>query len=645
MPMMSLFDLMRAPVDVLCYHPGPGTLRRDSVAVDRVVITDADWQLAEAATGPGTGTGAVTGAGPGTGTSILAVVPAEGGSIGAAAVPRALSGLVEAGVTAIALAAGPQTFPDGVEREAARLNIPVLVPARPSEAGAAGIRADVVDVQVAVLEAQREQIARGTRLAAELERSPEDAPARLTKWLAEEMAREEVTAMLVPPPGPPDIVAGNASAEREYERVRDGLAPTAHIPGQPGQAHVLLNPASAVRPYDVLVAVGPWPWTPHHVDLARQTARHIVHSQGHAYGRRLRQTELALRVAILQQLLTGDVASARRASRGLPSGNLTGHAARMAVLECATPADRELAMYAAERATEGRALVAECPAVARHVLIVLPQQTARDDQHVRAMLSPLTRGSGAAVGVSTAMPYYATAHAYTAARGALAAARGGEDRIAVHPGGTTLGGELPRSLYSAWAAVLREPLAVSRRVPEDQRDVMVHTTALAVALGTTAASRLLGIGSTTARRHVEGVMGAMRLDHRQVAHRAVAQLALQAPPAGHDAATPVRPLTALLAHEGPRKWAEEVLRPLNGQPEAVELLATWLRCNTETIATARTAVLGRNTVARRLDRMAHELALPLTDPGGGGHETLWALTIRGDLREPLPDPAKKPVLL
>ena len=129
----------------------------------------------------------------------------------------------------------------------------------------------------------------------------------------------------------------------------------------------------------------------------------------------------------------------------------------MAVLECATAEDRELAMVAAEDATGGRALVSGCPAVKRHVLIVLPKRIARDDAAVRAMLSPLTEGTGAAVGVSNTMPYWSLAFLYTTARGALAAARGAEDRIVVAAGGTTLSGELPQHLYAAWAAAVRAP--------------------------------------------------------------------------------------------------------------------------------------------------------------------------------------------
>ena len=486
-------------------------------------------------------------------------------------------------------------------------------------------------------EAHKEQIACGARLATELEyRDPENAPARLTRWLAGEMAREEATAVLAPSEQPPDIIRGNDAAEEAYRQVRDGKRPTAHVPGKP---HVLLNRASATRPFEVLVAASPWGWTPHLVDLTRQTARHIVYSQGVALRRQIRKTELAVRVGIVQQLLTGDVAHARRAAGGLPSGRLTGQDARMAVLECATAEDRELAMVAAEDATGGRALVSGCPAVKRHVLIVLPKRIAREDAAVRAMLSPLTEGTGAAVGVSNTMPYWSLAFLYTTARGALAAARGAEDRIVVAAGGTTLSGELPQHLYAAWAAAVRAPLA--RRIPDGQRD-MVHATVVAVAEGTTIAARLLNLGPTTVRTYMETVIGAMGLDHRQEMHRAVAQLALTAPsvpPVSDASATPVQPLATLLAHDGPRRWAHTVLSPRT-DPDSIDLLTTWLRNNAETIATARASGLGRNTVRRRLDKLAHELALPLTDPGGSGvHEVLWALAIRGDLDIGLlPDP-------
>ena len=357
--MLSLVELLRSPADILCYHPGGHTLQRESAVVERVMITDADWRLSEVEPG----------------RAVLAVIPADGANIDAAAIPRAIASLVEQGVTAMALMAGDVvTFPDGIEREAARRGVPVLVPVRPGKA-AERIRSDLVDFQVVMQEAHKEQIAYGARLATELEyRDPENAPARLTRWLAGEMAREEATAVLAPSEQPPDIIRGNDGAEEAYRQVRDGKRPTAHVPGKP---HVLLNRASATRPFEVLVAASPWGWTPHLVDLTRQTARHIVYSQGVALRRQIRKTELAVRVGIVQQLLTGDVAHARRAAAGLPSGQLTDQDGRMAVLECATAEDRELAMVAAEDATGGRALVSGCPAVKRHVLIVLPKRIAR----------------------------------------------------------------------------------------------------------------------------------------------------------------------------------------------------------------------------------------------------------------------------
>ena len=116
--MLSLVELLRSPADILCYHPGVHTLRRESAVVERVMITDADWRLSEVEPG----------------RAVLAVIPADGANIDAAAIPRAIASLVEQGVTAMALMAGDVvTFPDGIEREAARRGVPVLVPVRPGK--------------------------------------------------------------------------------------------------------------------------------------------------------------------------------------------------------------------------------------------------------------------------------------------------------------------------------------------------------------------------------------------------------------------------------------------------------------------------------------------------------------------------------
>ena len=213
--MLSLVELLRSPADILCYHPGGHTLQRESAVVERVMITDADWRLSEVEPG----------------RAVLAVIPADGANIDAAAIPRAIASLVEQGVTAMALMAGDVvTFPDGIEGG--------RPPRRPRSCSCAAgesrerIRSDLVDFQVVMQEAHKEQIAYGARLATELEyRDPENAPARLTRWLAGEMAREEATAVLAPSEQPPDIIRGNDGAEEAYRQVRDGKRPTAHVPG------------------------------------------------------------------------------------------------------------------------------------------------------------------------------------------------------------------------------------------------------------------------------------------------------------------------------------------------------------------------------------------------------------------------------
>lgn len=153
-------------------------------------------------------------------------------------------------------------------RRASSSGIPLLLPVEPGET-AEGIRARVVDRQVAVLHVQEEQVARVARLAAQLESAPEHAPARLAQWLDSKLEREAGSAALVSSGSPPGILAGNATAQRAYVQVRNGRVPTAHVPGP---SHVLLHPAGAVAPYDVLLAVSEREWTPHQVALTRHTA-------------------------------------------------------------------------------------------------------------------------------------------------------------------------------------------------------------------------------------------------------------------------------------------------------------------------------------------------------------------------------------
>jgi hypothetical protein len=621
--MMSLRDVMTVPYSPVCH--APESPRREAAAIGRVVITDADWRLS----------------GLRAGMPYLAVVPAEGMSLDARSAGEAMRRLAQQGVTVLALAAPVGAWPEGVCAVARGLGLPLLAPAEGGET-AEQIRVHLLDLQVGIRDAQEAQLDQAAALARQMESDPAGAGERLTSWLAAELAGEDSTVTLVPPrAGAPAVLEGDAAAIREYERVRDGSRPSGQIAES---QHVVLYPVGPVTPAEVLVGTSRREWTPHAIDLVREIAGHISTARRGVTWQSLRSLELAVRVTILQQLLTGAVAEARRHAAQLPSGgHLPGTDARMAILECAQPEEREQAVLAAEQATGRGALVAKCPAMDRHVLLLIPQQVARTDDDVQEMLSPLVdEPQGAAVGVSGALPYHATALNYTVARRALATARTAPQHIAVRAGGPTLATELPPDLYAAWGHAVRAPLAA---IPTAGRETMLHTVGMALAYGVKEAGALMSCDKATVSRWQATVLSTMGLDPAQHTHRAVAQLALLAPADEPDPSTPVRPLRDLLRHEGPRRWAQEILRPIRDQPESMRLLTTWLRCGAHQNAAAEELGISKNTIPRRLRALSGALSLALLDPGGGFFEPLWALTILGELDDVhLPDPVLQTAL-
>ncbi|MFD0568917.1 hypothetical protein ACFQ0T_06035 [Kitasatospora gansuensis] len=86
---------------------------------------------------------------------------------------------------------------------------------------------------------------------------------------------------------------------------------------------------------------------------------------------RLRTVAAALRVAVFQLLMGGEVTLAQRTAEGLAAGLLDAEHQRVYVLE-GPAAERDALALRCTEATGGRALVVRCPAYDQHLIVVAP---------------------------------------------------------------------------------------------------------------------------------------------------------------------------------------------------------------------------------------------------------------------------------
>jgi hypothetical protein len=170
----------------------------------------------------------------------------------------------------------------------------------------------------------------------------------------------------------------------------------------------------------------------------------------------------------------------------------------------------------------------------------------------------------------------------------------------------------------------------------------VPTARHTLAYGALRAGRLLGVDRTTANTRLRVVLQAMGLDHRQVAHRAVADLAFQLadlPVLPEHTPEPPPALRTLLREPAVVNWATRELAVLDQAGDAPRLLASWLAHNCHAGMTATALGMHRNTFAARLSAMGTQLQLPLTEQGAAPYQVLWLLVAAGQMPvTAVPDP-------
>ncbi|GAA2425275.1 hypothetical protein GCM10010405_04760 [Streptomyces macrosporus] len=626
---------------------GDTSARPVTQAVEQVEMCDTDWRLRK-------GTPRMRNA--------LAVVPTADRHLPDD--PRsALRTLARQGVVAVVTA--PATTPPdpALPKAAQEAGVHLLVPTRPCTAPEL-----LGHLLRRLADASRDSIEQRDRLldlSARLYRQGE-GPGPLLHWLSARTS-SRVTVL----PARDDGTWADLSEHAHVlERLAAGEMRSAAV--EAGGRHVRLHPIGSEPPHRVLAAVRETPWPGRHSTLIAHAAERIALLQQplvlRVRERRLRQTEMAVRINVFQHLMAADVVRATRTAAPLSLDLFDADACEVAVMSCAPGEERSAVVAACDRALDHRGLVVMCPVEDTHVIVVRPQAGNRADT-ARPLKPVVAAHRQRALGVSPPAPWTEVESAYTMAFDALVKAQHQDDRTWVVDDAAPLARLLPAPAR-VWAAALLSPL---RALPEADRRELCDTARLALMFGASRAARLSvrketeavrtgaipgtakargafdELGRNTIARKLSEAMDRVGLDHSRLGHRAVMDLALKLDEAASlPPNTAVPSLVEILAEPAARDWAARLLAPLedlDSPARHLGLLATWAECNGAVQETAAALGRHRDTITRGLTEISAVVSRRLTESGHGQNDVWLALatdTGGGDLLDTLPARAVSP---
>ncbi|MER5866605.1 helix-turn-helix domain-containing protein [Kitasatospora sp. NPDC002040] len=462
---------------------------------------------------------------------------------------------------------------------------------------------------------------------------------RLLDWLGGAVGG---TAQLTGTPGgarlPPE-------AAETAEQLTAGRLRSAAL--QDGSRHLRLTAIGPEPPYAVLTVARSEPFDGRAgalVTAAVDLIGSLVELRAAAADReRLRTVAAALRVAVFQLLMGGEVTLAQRTSEGLTAGLLDAEQQRVYVLEGPAAERDELALRCTE-ATAGQALVVRCPAYDQHLIVVAPLRgpVTEDgwDRVGLALRDFVADRPDRFLGGSGRLPLAQTAGCYGDATRALAVARLQPGRAALYAAESRLAEVLDPRAAAAWADALLRPL---HALPLSGRDQLLGTLHLGLEFPATSAAKIIGISRNTVRARLDRAGDLLGLDLTGVRERAVLHLALRM--AGRDgaAAAPVPPvevpaevlteaLVEVLTAPPSVEWAGTLLDRLSEDGrELRRTLLGWLRANCGVDLTATALDLHPQTVRDHLRAAERLLQRQLLSGGGGVYEVVLAFTALGEL--------------
>ncbi|MFJ4189467.1 helix-turn-helix domain-containing protein [Kitasatospora sp. NPDC089509] len=347
-------------------------------------------------------------------------------------------------------------------------------------------------------------------------------------------------------------------------------------------------------------------------------------------------TAIALRVAILQLLMTGEVFKAQRTSASLYPGLLDRDTARVYILE-SRPLERAQLDEECRRILAGRAIVVQCPVYDEHLIIVAPRSCPAEagDDEVGAALCRLVAGQRHRyLGGSSIKPLTETGQSYRHALRALANAKLASGRSALYNEQGRLP-ELLNQLHPGWASAVLHPLLGQRAA---DRDVLIQALNLTLQSSVRATAELTGAHRNTVANRVRSAAGILGVDLDSLRDRALTAVALEAliadGHAGETAHVGPADLREYLASSDVRAWRDEFLRPLS--QELACTLKEWVVANGDTARTAQALGIHTQTARKRLRQATKHLQRDLLNQSADAYDVVLAISSRYNLPLPLP---------
>ncbi|MEU5425423.1 helix-turn-helix domain-containing protein [Streptomyces olivoreticuli] len=511
--------------------------------------------------------------------------------------------------------------PEALVEATARLGIPLLTMSE--DVPWSRVQRAIDDEQLRQARGRSARLTELLELARTGTHDTDAAVRRLTAWLG---AAVDGTATLTgrygtpPPAADPQLIA----------ELTEGRLHAAAV--QEDQRHLRLVTVGRRSPHPVLVAARNRPFDEQSTALighaADVLALLIRARDAEEHHRRSEEAVSALRLAVLQLLMGGDVVLAQRTAAGLHPGLLDAESADVYILEA--PEGRRAALAReCDAAVDGRALLVRCPAYEQHLIAVvpLPGHAAARDERADGVGPALRRIVAAReavfLGGSGRHPLARTAEAYKEASRALAVARFRLDRMAAHASQTRLTEILDLAEAGRWAAEALRPLD---SLPYPSRGPLLATVGLGLEFTAVNAARILGVSRNTVRARMDRMAGLLSLDLTDVRARAALHLALHAHGHGPAEQGGAMPLDRLLDTEGVRGWATEFLGRLAADDRDLHrTLRAWIAENTGVERAAHRLGLHPQTVREHVRSAEPLLRRQLFTGGGDLYEVVLAL--------------------
>ncbi|MGW1076124.1 helix-turn-helix domain-containing protein [Streptomyces sp. NPDC002537] len=407
--------------------------------------------------------------------------------------------------------------------------------------------------------------------------------------------------------------------------------------------HLRLVAVGRRSPHPVLVVARDRPFDEQATELVGHAADVLAllirARDAEEHRRRSEEAVSALRLAVLQLLMGGDVTLAQRTAGGLHPGLLDAESADVYILE-APEEQRDALAHECDAAVDGRALLVRCPAYERHLIAVVPltgravAHDERADGAGPALRRIVAAREGVFLGGSGRHPLALTSEAYREASRALAVARFRPDRTAAYTARTRLTEILDLDGAGRWAADALRPLD---SLPHHSRGALFATLGLGLEFTAVNAAKILGVSRNTVRARMDRAAGLLRADLTDVRARAVLHLALHVRGNGPDVPEPggAVPPDRLLATEGARGWAAEFLGRLAcDDRELHRTVRTWVEENTGVERAAQRLGLHPQTVREHIRSAEPLLGRQLFTSGGDLYEVVLALAAVDGLQLP-----------